>query len=379
MKNQIKPCVSKMSLWVLAVLVLFSIICNTAIYATVKAPTYKIITYLPLWEKWQASDIAVEKLTHINLAFAGIRDGVIVDSMTPDQLKVLKKLKQKNRLVKILICIGGWGADGFSDVALTAESRNQFADSVVAYLQKYQLDGVDIDWEFPVSGGGGIKARPEDKANFTLMMQTLRDKLTEPGIREKKQYLLTFAANISLNYIDSIELDKLTPIIDYINLMTYDFHGSWEHSTGFHTNIYSTPEDPTSLSADYGVKRYLQAGVPPEKIILGTAFYGRGWNGVTAVNNGRFQPATGECKSYSYQNLADNYINRNGFLRYWDDQAKAPYLWNGDTFITYEDEESLSYRMIYIRANQLGGAMIWQYYHDLSGTLLNKIYRELSY
>src|SRR4051812_2333297 len=104
------------------------------------------------------------------------------------------------------------------------------------------------------------------------MMQALRDKLSEKGKIERKQYLLTFAGNISLFYIDSIELPQLTPIVDFINLMTYDFHGAWEQSTGFHTNIYSTPEDPTSLSADYGVKRYLKAGVPPEKIILGTAF-----------------------------------------------------------------------------------------------------------
>ena len=121
------------------------------------------------------------------------------------------------------------------------------------------------------------------------------------------------------------------------------------------------------------------AGIPPEKIILGTAFYGYGWSGVTNINNGRYQAAAGECRSYTYQELAQNYINRNGFLRYWDDRAKAPYLWNGNTFITYEDEESLAYRTIYVRANQLGGIMIWEYCHDLDGTLLNKIYQELHF
>jgi chitinase len=209
-------------------------------------------------------------------------------------------------------------------------------------------------------------------------MQTLRDNLAEMGTKQKQQYLLSFAASIGSFYLNSIELDKLTSLVDYINLMTYDFHGAWEKTTGLHTNLYSSPDDPTSLSADFGVKRYLQAGVPPEKIILGTAFYGYGWSGVTNFNNGRYQLVTGDCKSYSYQDLAEHYINRNGFIRYWDDQAKAPYLWNGDTFISYEDEESLNYRTIYIRANQLGGAMIWEYTHD-NGALLNKIYRELNY
>lgn len=368
--------------WVIAALVLLIILeisSGNTICAANNTKSYKIISYLPFWKKWQASEIDVDKLTHLNLAFAGIADGVIVDSLKPEQFKAIRNLKQRNHRLKVLISIGGWGADGFSDVALTDESRHKFAASVVTYLEKYKLDGVDIDWEFPVNGGGGIKARPEDKENFTLMMQVLRDKLDLAAAKERKPYLLSFAANISLFYINSVELVKLTSVVDYINLMTYDFHGAWEHKTGLHTNLYSTTEDPTFLSADYGVKRYIQAGVPPEKLILGTAFYGYGWSGVTNVNNGRYQAATGDCKSYSYQNLAQNYINRNGFLRYWDELAKAPYLWNGDTFITYEDEESLGYRTIFIRANQLGGLMIWEYSHDMDGTLLNKIYRELIY
>jgi chitinase len=368
-----------MSILVLLALLMFGIFNAASIYAFEKTPSYKIITYLSLWKKWQEADIAIEKLTHINLAFAGIRDGVIVDDINPDQIKMLTKLKRKNRRVKILISLGGWGADGFSDAALTEESRNKLADSVADYLRKYKLDGVDMDWEYPVSGGGVIKARPEDKENFTLMMQALRTKLDEAGKNDKKQYLLTFAADIGLYYIGTIELDKLTPLVDHINLMTYDFHGGWERSTGLHTNLYAAADDPAGISADNGVKRYVKAGVPPDKLILGTAFYGYGWSGVKNINNGRYQPVNGECKSYSYQDLAGNYINRNGFLRYWDEQAKAPYLWNGDTFITYEDEESLNYRTIYIRANQLGGLMIWEYCHDLKGTLLTKIYRELSY
>ncbi|MGE5583242.1 MAG: glycoside hydrolase family 18 protein [Bacillota bacterium] len=341
----------KQAVWVLTALAMLAVNGGIAASAVVKAPSYKIVAYLPLWKTWQAEDIEVDKLTHINLAFAGIRNGVIVDSLKPDLVKAFRKLKHQNPLVKILISIGGWGADGFSDTSLTPESRTVFAESVANYLHKYKLDGVDIDWEFPVAGGGGTKGRPEDKENFTLLMQVLRDKLNEAGVKDKKQYLLSFAASVSLFYINSVELYQLAPLVDYINLMTYDFHGAWENITGFHTNLYTVPGDPTSLSADFGLKRYLQAGVPPEKIMLGTAFYGRGWNGVVNLNNGRFQPVSGESKSYSYQDLAANYVNRNGFLRYWDDQAKAPYLWNGDTFIAYEDEESLGYRTIFIRAN----------------------------
>ncbi len=304
---------------------------------------------------------------------------MITNNIKPTQLQAIKKMRKANKQLKILISVGGWGENGFSTVARTDESRAKFAKSIVNYLHHNQMDGVDIDWEFPIVGSGDQKGLPEDKENFTMLMQTLRDKLNQREKQDHKKYLLTFAANISLFYINSIELEKLTPIVDYINLMTCDFHGKWEKSTGFHTNLYSTSEDPTSLSADFGVKRYIVAGIPPEKIILGTAFYGYGWSGVTNINNGRYQAAAGECRSYTYQELAQNYINRNGFLRYWDDRAKAPYLWNGNTFITYEDEESLAYRTIYVRANQLGGIMIWEYCHDLDGTLLNKIYQELHF
>jgi chitinase len=361
---------------------LLTIFCSFAIHAIYAIPnpkTYKIISYLPLWKEWQARDIDVQKLTHINLAFAGMADGMITNEITPSQLQAIRKMKKINKQLKVLISIGGWEEGGLSTVALTYESRIKFVKSIINYLHHNQLDGVDIDWEFPVVGSGSEKGLPEDKENFTLLMQVLREQLNQREKKDHKKYLLTFAANISLFYINSIELEKLTPLVDYINLMTYDFHGKWERTTGFHTNLYSTPEDPTALSADLGVKRYISAGVPPEKLILGTAFYGYGWSGVSNINNGRYQTVSGECKSYSYQNLAQNYINRNGFLRYWDDQAKAPYLWNGNTFITYEDEESLVYRTLYIRANQLGGIMIWEYCHNLDDTLLNTIFHELHY
>jgi chitinase len=346
------------------------------------APSYKIVAYLRLWEKWQAAEINTTKLTHLILAFAGLKDGNIVDSLTTEQVYMIKQLKRKNPQLKILISIGGGGggAHNISDAALTEESRNRFATGMAKYLRKYKFDGVDIDWEYPVSGSCAADlGRPEDRENFTFLMQALRNKLNEIGKIDRKQYLLTFAACINLYYIGNIELDKLALQADFINLMTYDFYGAWQRYTGFHTNLYSTPEDPIAMSADLAVKRYLKAGVPPEKIILGTAFYGYSWTGVSDINNGRYQPVAGECKAYRYQYLAEKYINRNGYLRYWDERAKAPYLWNGDTFITYEDEESLGYRAIYIRANQLGGIMIWEYCHDLSGVLLNRIYRELDY
>jgi Chitinase len=144
-------------------IVFCSLSASTIINAANNLPSYKIISYLPLWKEWRAGDIDAGKLTHINLAFAEISDGMISDKIKPTQLQAIRKLKKTNRQLKVLISIGGWGNDCFSNVALTEESRNKFAASVAAYIHRYKLDGADIDWEFPVIGGGDNKGLPGDK------------------------------------------------------------------------------------------------------------------------------------------------------------------------------------------------------------------------
>lgn len=335
-------------------------------------------------EMWR---VDAEKLTHINYAFAQVNDeGRIYfrNERSPSHIAQLQALKARNPDLKLLVSVGGWGADGFSDAALTDSSREVFSRSAVEMIEDYALDGIDIDWEFPGQPGPGIKYRPEDKQNFTLMLQSLRmhvDSLSAVrGRRGSDHYLLTIASNDNQRFFDHTEMDRVHEFLDFVNIMTYDMFTSGSPTTGHHTGLYQGgPDAPTRTSED-SVERHLDAGIPPEKIVLGVAFYGRGWKGVQADNNGLFQPYEEFAGAWGYETILERFTPEKGFVRYWDDAAKAPYLWNPDStmFISYDDPESLSHKAAFVRDRNLGGMMYWEHSHDTRGVLLDTIHRALT-
>jgi chitinase len=367
-----------------------------------------VVGYFPEWSvyqrNYQAPDVPADKLTHLNYAFAKIVNGecafsdrfAALDKAYPEDKKApgafggsfnqLLQLKKKHPHLKTLISVGGYTLSGpFSDVALTKESREKFAESCVAFIKKYGFDGVDIDWEFPVLGGlQSNKRRPEDKQNFTLLLAALRGKLDEAGSADKKQYLLTIAAPCGPRNIACLELDKIHKHLDWINLMAYDFHGSWDAVTNFNAPLYSVKDDPAAdamsrkLNANGAVKTYLDGGVPAEKLVLGVPFYGRGWAGVKNVNNGLFQPKTNMPRegNFDYRNLTANYIGQ--FKRYWHDEAKVPWLFDEKKgiMISYDDPESLKLKAAYAKDKKLGGVMCWELSQDDAKASLLSALRE---
>lgn len=317
------------------------------------------------------------KLTHINYSFAVISDGKVV----VDHLKNLDKfalLKEKYPGVKTLLSIGGWGAGGFSEAASTSEGRATFAETAIAVMEQGSFDGIDVDWEYPCSSLAGIASSPDDKVNFTLLLQELRNKLTVLGARNHKDYLLTIAAGAGQYFINGTEMDRVENLLDYINIMTYDMRGGFQNMTGHHTNLFAQEGDPGGMSGDKAVKMFINAGVPRRKIVLGSAFYGRMWSGVENNGTGLHQKArTNGSHTRTYSELLKRYINVNGYTRHWDDHAKAPYLFNGDVFISYDDEQSLKYKANYVKENDLAGLMFWEYSHDDSHTLVDVLHRSL--
>lgn len=326
----------------------------------------KVIAYMASWISWNASNVQPEKLTHINYAFALINNGKVTVTGDDDRnLKTLVGLKSKNPNLKVLLSIGGGGAGGFSDAALSDASRTTFADSALQIVRTYKLDGLDVDWEYPGE-------RSVDKQNFTLLLSKVREKLNAQSQSDGKPYLLTIAAGSDQWNIDGIELSKITPLLDWINLMTYDYAGDWNSETGHLTNLYGG-----YYNADGSVKLYNRNGVPMDKIVMGGTFYGRGWYGVRNTNHGLNQPATGGGFELDYKDIVSQYLNKNGFVHYWDDSAKASYLFNGNTFITYDDADSLKLKVQYVKNNKLGGIMFWEYSGDNNGELLNAAYGEM--
>ncbi|MFE3204842.1 glycoside hydrolase family 18 protein [Embleya sp. NPDC059237] len=299
----------------------------------------------------------------------------------------LRKLKGENRQLSTVISLGGWAwSKYFSDAAATDESRRKFVSSCVDLYIKGNVprldgapeggqgaaegvfDGIDVDWEYPGGGGAeGNVSRPEDGRNFTLLMAEFRKQLDEYAAQRAKaqahgkprHYLLTAALPASSVVADRLEIPAVSAAVDYINLMTYDLHGSWEAKgpANHHANLYSDPTDPDvrQRSADKAVDHYARLGLPSGKTVLGVPFYGHGWTGVPAgERNGLYQKATGTAPDLTYKELGA----RPG-RTYVDRVHGASWKYDGDTFYSFDNSEVLTAKARYTRRNDLAGVMIW--------------------
>jgi GH18 family chitinase len=358
-----------------------------------------IIGYYPSTasgRKVLVKDIPADRLTHINYAFGVVSatgDCALGDSAVDvdwtytakesvngkddspsaafrGNFNQLLELKQLYPQLKVLISIGGWnGSSYFSNAAKDDASRQRLAASCIdLFLKKYQgvFDGIDIDWEYPVSGGQ-TPGKPEDTKNFTLMLQELRRQLDELGKSDGHYYLLTIAAPVGPGNLRNLDLPGIAQSVDWISLMAYDFHGPWDTTTNFNAPLYRTSTDPAdaSLNIDTVVQAYL-ADVPASKLVLGVAFYGHGWAGVAATNNGLYQPAAGgapgtwESGSLDYKDIVKRYLPF--YQRTWNAEAFVPSLYSPDKkiFISYDDQQSLQAKAGYARDQGLAGIMIWE-------------------
>ena len=330
------------------------------------------------------AEIAAEKLTHINYAFANIKDGLVVEGFANDtaNYKVLVGLKKRNPDLKILVSVGGWTwSGGFSDMAMTVEGRRKFVGSAVEFVRRHDIDGFDVDWEYPGLPGYGNPHRKEDKENFTALMTELREAFDKEGKARGRHYLVTIAAGANVHeFLQTTEMGKVAKVLDFVNLMTYDFRGAEEDKVaGHHSNLYMHPNDDKLLSADRAVRDYLAQGVPAAKIVLGVPFYGKPWGDVTGDGLYQSGGVLKEKLETRYGTLATELVDKGGWVRRWDPQSQAPFLWHPERriFITYDDPESLRVKSRYILENGLGGAMFWQYYSDPTGQLLDTLFTEL--
>lgn len=323
-----------------------------------------------------------KKLTRINYAFANIQNGQMVLGAPADaqNFAQLTAMRNANPGLTVLVSVGGWlWSTNFSDMALTAESRGVFEDSVMRFLTQYDLDGLDIDWEYPGMPGAGHPFRAEDKQNFTALVKELRELFDAKTRRSGRRLYLTVAMGASDDVIANTEMGKVQRYVDTVNLMAYDYYEPGSESvTGNHAPLFIDPADPKAISADRSVRAFEKAGVPAEKILLGVPFYGHVWGTVSEQNHGLFQPGKAVPGAYQPFSTIDGQIGP-GYTRYWDNAASVPYLYNGEKhiFVSYEDPESLKAKCKYVRDHKLGGVMFWDYSGDSSGKLLGTIDGEL--
>jgi chitinase len=340
---------------------------------------YKVIGYIAGWKGVDTEKIEADKLTHINYAFANVIDGIVIEgegraAQDKDNLTKLRSLKSINPDLKILISIGGWTwSKGFSDAVLTEESRKRFTDSAIDFLIRHQLDGLDFDWEYPGYPGDDNVYREEDRENFVLMLKSVREALDSLGQMNNTYYLSTIATGGFKEYVDVNDLGEAQKYLDFINIMTYDFTGVFKPMTGHHTNLSTT--EIGGRSAENAVLDHVAAGVPIEKLVMGVAFYGKGWKSVNPQNLGLFQPAVG-WRNFPYKEI-EVFMEDANYLKNWDSLSNASFLWNerDSIFITYESPESIQKKMQYIKEKGMGGVMFWEYHEDSgSRVLLNAIH-----
>lgn len=352
--------------------------------ATTAAPTGRLVTgYYASWAAYDGftpSDIPAANLTHILYAFANINSDYKIALGDPEvdesNFAELRALKSKYPQLKTLISVGGWTwSERFSDMALTDARRTAFANSVVAFIKQYGFDGVDIDWEYPVGGGeSGNVERPADKQDFTALMAALRSALNAQGKTDGRSYLLSFAGGADTSYCNNVEMTKLSQYVDFGMVMTYDMHGSMDGYTDLNAPLYgTTSSSPNRVwSCDQAVQAWQSAGFPAKKLVMGVPFYGRIYTSVTSGGTGLYHKYK-TAKSIDYDDIVSGYLNKSGYTRHVGAAARTPWLFNGSTFISYDDAASMAEKASYIKSKGLAGAGIWELSENANGVLLGAL------
>jgi chitinase len=339
---------------------LLSFLFSNEILAQAK-PDFSVIAYYAGKRLTEIDSIPAEKLTHIIFSFCHLSGAQLHVSNAVDSAVIQKLvgLKQRNQQIKVLLSLGGWGGCATcSDIFSTKRNRKLFAASVKELTDFFQTDGIDLDWEYPaITGFPGHKYQSADKHNFTQLLRQLRKSLG-------KDHVISFAAGGFNQYInEAVEWKKVMKKVDMVNLMTYDLVGGYSVTTGHHTALYSSPQQPESI--DNAVQKLLQLQLPRQKLIIGAAFYGRVWEAVPDTNSGLYQP--GRFKTgVDFKNVASQYSVDSGFTYHWDETVMAPYLYNSaqSLFVTYDDKRSIELKLKYAMGKGLGGIMFWELSND---------------
>ncbi|XP_034479172.1 acidic mammalian chitinase-like [Drosophila innubila] len=311
--------------------------------------------YRPGDGKFEPSNIDPSLCTHISYTFFGIEASGEFKSLDTwldmdDGLGFISKtiaLKQKNPKLKVLAVVGGWGegSEKYSAMAADPAKRSRFISSTLAFIRQHGFDGLDLDWEYPAQRGGG----PQDKQNFVTLLREIKEAFAPYNLE------LGIAVGASeASAQQSYDIPAISKHLDFINVMTYDFHMAFDGYLGF-----NAPFPEVEQSIDY----WLRQGAPAQKLILGIGFYGHSYQMADSSQNRPGAPCTGAGNAgpFTQQSgfLGYHEICMNNWQTVFDDQAKSPYAFQGDQWVGFDNVQSIELKMKLVDSRKLGGAMTW--------------------
>ncbi|TNN57064.1 Acidic mammalian chitinase [Liparis tanakae] len=299
--------------------------------------------YRPPPTVYMPNDVDPCLCTHLLYAFATIKNHKLATYEWNDVelYGQFNALKNKNGNLKTLLSVGGWnfGSSGFSQMVLSPANRLTFINSAISFLRKYEFDGLDIDWEYPANRGGP----PQDKQYYSVFLEEMRAAFeSEAKQSNKARLLMSAAVSAGKGTIESAyQIPKIGQALDMLNVMTYDFHGSWDTITGECSPLFKGPEDHDSMiyfNVDYAMNYYKSQGAPAEKLIVGFPTYGNTFTLKNAANHG-----------------------------------DVPYAYKGNQWVGYDNMKSFQIKVDWLKKSSFGGAMVWTLdMDDYMGTFCNE-------
>ncbi len=322
---------------------------------------YKIIAYYT-GNGETIRQYPLDKLTHVIFSFLKLQNDTLCfhNDQQRESLRQIVALKKDHPHLKVMVSIGGWsGCAPCSELFASAEHRQTFARTAVSLFRANGIDGLDLDWEYPaIEGYPGHKFDSSDRDHFTELIRDLR---REMGT----DFLLSFAAGGFIRYLEhSVNWPAVLPLVDFVNLMTYDLVGGYATVTGHHTPPRSG--GPGEESAEKCVRWLLEHGAPAAKLVTGAAFYARVWENVPDTRRGLYQPGRFK-QGVAYRNFRLYFTDSMGYRYYRDRKTRAPYRYSRSLhlFATFDDRWSLRHKTRFIRRHGLGGIMFWELSQDL--------------